>query len=266
MEQMKNDCNRQTAQRLAEHGKMTSNGQKIQSKLCAVEQIVYDFTLDRGREHPGAFLADWAGYIHTDGYAAYHSLPNAIVVLGCWVHMRRYFYEAYVQIPESARVGSAAEKGLAYCNALFEVERGIERSTVDERLTKRLKGPKPIVDAFFAWIDTMRVLPQSLMGKAEAYARSHRVYLRRFLLDGGTEFSNNRAERSFRTLVISRKNYLFSNCEHGMQVNAIYNTLLQTARENGLQPFEYLSRVFRDAPNGVPLECLLPRPAGRGGI
>jgi hypothetical protein len=112
----------------------------------------------------------------------------------------------------------------------------------------------------------MRVLPQSLMGKAAAYARSQRVYLRRFLLDGGTELSNNRAERSFMTLVIGRKNYLFSNCEHGAQVNAIYNTPLQTAKENGLQPFEYPCRVFRDAPNGVPLESLLPCPDGRGGI
>jgi transposase len=112
--------------------------------------IVYEFTLDRGREHPAAFLANWVVYVHTDGYATYHSLPNAIVVLGCWAHMHRYFYEAYVQIPESARAGSAAEKGLAYCNALFEVERGIERATVDERLVERLKSSKPIVGAFFA--------------------------------------------------------------------------------------------------------------------
>ncbi len=83
-------------------------------------------------------------------------------------------------------------------------------------------------------------------------------YLKAYLLDGRLEISNNRAENSIRPFVMGRKNWLFSNTPNGARASAVYYSLIISARENGLVPFEYLTKVFTEAPNGADLESLLP--------
>lgn len=56
--------------------------------------VLYEYQPGRGAKHPTAFLEGFRGYLHTDGYAGYHSLPEEIVVVGCWAHARRKFDEA----------------------------------------------------------------------------------------------------------------------------------------------------------------------------
>jgi transposase len=52
---------------------------------------VYDYKMTREQEHPKSFLKDFKGFLHTDGYQAYHSLPPGIIIVGCWAHARRKF-------------------------------------------------------------------------------------------------------------------------------------------------------------------------------
>ena len=49
--------------------------------------------------------------------------------------------------------------------------------------------------------------------------------------------------------VIGRKNWLFANTPNGARASAIYYSLIMSARENGLNPFEYLTWIFKNAPN-----------------
>ena len=74
-----------------------------------------------------------------------------------------------------------------------------------ERYKERLEQVKPILDAMFAWANTRVAAPKSALGKALTYQWP---YLTGFLKDGRLEFSNNRAERSIKPFVISRKNFL----------------------------------------------------------
>ena len=69
------------------------------------------------------------------------------------------------------------------------------------------------------------------------------------MLDGRLEISNNRAERSIKPFVIGRKNWIFCNTPSGARSSAVYYSLVETAKENGLNPFEYLSWIFTQAPN-----------------
>ncbi|MFR3529222.1 MAG: IS66 family transposase [Lachnospiraceae bacterium] len=69
-----------------------------------------------------------------------------------------------------------------------------------------------------------------------------------FLEDGRLEISNNRTERSMKPFVMGRKNWLFANTEGGAQSSAIVYSLIETARENGLDPYCYLTWVLTDAP------------------
>ena len=66
-------------------------------------------------------------------------------------------------------------------------------------------------------------------------------YLTNYLKDGRLEISNNRAERSIKPFVIDRKNFLFANTAKGAAGSAIMFSLIQTAMENGLDPYKYLT-------------------------
>jgi hypothetical protein len=153
---------------------------------------IYDYKTTREQEHPKAFLKDFKGFLHTDGYQVYHNLPPDIIVVGCFAHVRRKFEDLLKKTPKAKRKGSNAEKGVAYINALFKLERETADLSSEERLKKRLEKSKPISDAFFAWAKSLGALPKTPLGEAVHYALSQRPYLENIYLDGRTEISNNR--------------------------------------------------------------------------
>lgn len=64
--------------------------------------VLYEYQPDRKAEHPKEFL-NFSGYLHTDGYKGYHTLPENIRGVGCWAHASRYFDEALKVLPAAQR-------------------------------------------------------------------------------------------------------------------------------------------------------------------
>jgi len=209
--------------------------------------VLYEYQPGRGAKHPKEFLAGYKGYLHTDGYAGYHDLGESITVVGCWAHMRRKFDEAVKSLPKGKTKGSSASQGLTYCNLLFGIEQEIAELTPEERYEQRLKQAKPVLDAMFAWANSRTAAPKSALGKALNYLKEQWPYLTNYLKDGRLEISNNRAERSIKPFVIDRKNFLFANTPKGADGSAIMFSLIQTAIENGLDPYKYLTWLMRTA-------------------
>lgn len=202
--------------------------------------VLYEYQPGRGAKHPQEFLKGFHGYLHTDGYAGYHNLPEEIIVVGCWAHARRKFDEAVNSLPKGKAKGSSAARGLAYCNLLFEIEQGLAEKTAQERYKERLEQAKPVLDAMLAWANSRTAAPKSALGKAFTYLKEQWPYLTNYLKDGRLELSNNRAERSIKPFVIDRKNFLFANTPKGASGSAVMFSLIQTAIENGLDPYRYL--------------------------
>jgi transposase len=223
--------------------------------------VLYEYQPGRHAKYPEAFLKNFTGYLHTDGYDAYHKLPENIVVVGCLAHLRRKFDEALKILTEKDRESSGAFIGKRYCDNLFALERDFATLSAENRFLERQKRSKPLMDEFFAWVEALNCTPQSGLGKAAAYALSQRKYLERFFLDGRLEISNNRAERSIKPFVISRKNFLFANTPRGAKASAIMYSIIETTKENGLNLFEYLTCVFKTAPNLAAADLLLPHRA-----
>ena len=73
------------------------------------------------------------------------------------------------------------------------------------------------------------------------YVLNQKKELMAFLKDGRLEVSNNRAERAIKTVVIGRKNYLFSTSLSGAEANAIIYSVIETAKEHGLNVYKYLT-------------------------
>ena len=209
--------------------------------------VLYEYQSGRGAKHPKEFLTGYTGYLHTDGYAGYHDLGQDIIVVGCWAHARRKFDEAVKSLPKGKIKGSSASQGLTYCNLLFGIEQEIADKTAEERYDERLKQAKPVLDAMFAWANTRTAAPKSALGKALHYLKEQWPYLTNYLTDGRLEISNNRAERSIKPFVIDRKNFLFANTPKGASGSAVMFSMIQTAIENGLDPYKYLTWLLKTA-------------------
>jgi transposase len=191
------------------------------------------------------FLSGFSGYLHTDGYEGYHNLPPNITVVGCFAHSRRKWDEALKALPEKDREGTLALIGKRYCDRLFELEREFSGLPPDERFRKRLEKSKPVLDEFRAWMESLTSLGKNLLGRAVRYTLDQWRYLERYLLDGRLEISNNRAERTIRPYAIDRKNFLFANTPRGAKASAVVFSIVQTAIERGLNPYDVLVGILR---------------------
>jgi transposase len=219
--------------------------------------VLYDYQPNRKYENPKIFLEGFKGFLHSDGYEAYHNLPDDITVSGCWAHVRRKFTDLLKSLPDYNKEGSIPMRGIEFCDKLFRLEREYAKLSGENnfkaRYEARLKRSKPVMDEFFAWAKestgSIFATPRSATGKALAYALNERQYLENVLLDGRLELSNNRAERSVKPFVIGRKNWLFSNTEKGADTSAVLYSIIETSKENGIKPYEYLKFIFETAPN-----------------
>ena len=218
---------------------------------CAKQAVVlYEYQPTRKAEHAEAFLKGFSGWLHADGYQGYHKLPGNIRVVGCWAHARRKFDEALQTLPKEMQKDSPAAIGECYCSRLFKLEQAFAELTPEERYEKRLEQEKPVLDALLSWANEMqaKTAPKSALGRAIHYLLEQWPYLTRYLEDGRLELSNNRAERSIKPFVMGRKNWLFANTPGGAQASAVIYSLIETAKENKLDPYKYLLWVLQSAP------------------
>ena len=213
--------------------------------------VLYEYQPTRSSSHPKRFLGGYKGYLHTDGYAGYHKLAPDVTVVGCWAHLRRKFDEALKALPEKDRPNAAAMHGFALCNRLFALESEWTELSPEQRLNKRQNEAKSLAEEFFFWARSVNALPKSALGKAVHYAFEQQPWLMNVFLDGRLELSNNRAERSIKPFVIGRKNWLFCNSQKGARSSSVIYSMIETAKENGLKPFEYLAYIFAKLPNST---------------
>jgi transposase len=214
--------------------------------------VLYEYQPSRAGEHPRRFLEGFKGYLHVDGYAGYHDIPN-VTLCGCWAHFRRKTDEALKGLPAKQRKsgGSMSQILLDRINQLFAIERELKSKSPEDRFAARDLRIRPIVEELRKWLDDIApsILPKSLFGLAVNYGRHQWTNLVRFLEDGRVEIDNNRAERSIKPFVIGRKNWLFANTPKGANASAIIYSIVESAKENRLNPYAYLNHLFEKLPN-----------------
>lgn len=209
------------------------------------EHTVYEFTADRKKKHPEAFLAQTRGTVLSDAYSAYRSIAKAsggrIVNAFCMAHLRRLFYNALDSDEQRAMVG------MAYIRALYDVED--EGKGRDPAALKKLRQRKsrPILAKFKGWLGEQgpAVLPRSLIGKAIAYALRNWKELCCFVEDPRIRIDNNRSEQQLKPIAIGRKNWQRYQSERGGKAAAILSSLIASCRRHKKNPFEYLRDVLR---------------------
>ena len=208
--------------------------------------ILFEYQPDKTGERPKVFLekAKPGFYLQTDGCASYNSVVGAIHC-GCMAHLRRKLVEA---LPPTNKQESKAAEGLDFILKLFALEDEFKELTPENRLEERLKRSKPVLDSFFAWVDSVNPLAGSKLGTAITYARNQQKPLSAFLLDGRVSIHNNASENSIRPFVRGRNNWLFSDSVAGAEASAFCYSIVETARANGINPYKYLNYLFCELP------------------
>jgi transposase len=222
---------------------------------------IFDFTINRKRDGPQKFLADFHGYLHADAFSGYDALylpsPRAevapIIEVACNAHARRKFHEAR----DTDLVH--AHQALAYYRQLYELERAATAAGLDDtgRLQMRQDFEVPILDTFHRWLVDQRaqVLPKSPMAEAIGYALNNWTALIRYTEAGFLAIDNNVAEREMKRIAIGRKNWLFVGSDKGGQTAAVLFSFTSTCHRLGIEPWAYLKDVLTRLPT-LPAERL----------
>jgi hypothetical protein len=131
---------------------------------------------------------------------------------------------------------------------LYKIEREARdrKLNADHRLALRQAKSRPILDDLKKYLETekLNVLPKSPMGDAIDYALKNWEALLRYGQDGDLEIDNNGAERSLRSIVVGRNNWLFYGSDKGGRTGAVLNTLIATCKRLRVDPFAYLRDLF----------------------
>ena len=80
------------------------------------------------------------------------------------------------------------------------------------------------------------------------YSLNQKQALCEFLDYGDVPISNNLAEKAIRPFMVGRKNWLFCDSVKGAEASAIVYSLVETAKANRIEPYEYLLLVLTMLP------------------
>ncbi len=212
--------------------------------------ITYGYTETRARYNIEQFLEGYkGGYLQTDGYQGYNNLKN-IKRCCCWSHIRRYFLDA---VPKGKKddLAEPAVQGVKYCDKLFMHERYCREKgySHEQRKDYRLRKSKPVIDAFFSWLDHQDPVRGSRFDTAVKYAQNRKEYLYTYLEDGRCSLSNNLTENSIRPFTVGRKNWLFAATPGGAHASAIVYTMVEMAKAHDLNVCRYLTYLLKQRPH-----------------
>lgn len=208
--------------------------------------VLYDYQRSRSGSCAVDFLNGYESYLQVDGYIGYEQTQATLV--GCMAHARRKFMEAKQAQPKGK--SGKADMALNLIQQLYGIEKLIKDKTPQEKYNVRQEKTITQLTKLKTWLDksALQVPPKSKLGEAISYSLNQWHKLIRYTEDGRLNIDNNRAERAIKPFVIGRKNWLFSNTAKGANASAVLYSIIETAKANGLTPFDYLHHLLNELP------------------
>jgi len=147
--------------------------------------------------------------------------------------------------------GSKGAEGKEFINLLFKLEEEIKELTYEEKKVKRQVASRAILDAFWSWVEETATLSTTneKLTKALTYATNQKKYLETFLEDGRLPISNNLCEANIKPFATARRSWLFADTPKGATANAVMYTIVESAKANDLNVYEYLKFLLTVIPD-----------------
>lgn len=227
--------------------------------------VLFRYDPSRSGSVAQKIVGDFQGFLQTDGYIGYQALGETdnITHVGCLAHARRKFMEVL-------KAGSKNKKGTAstvvdLIGKIYHLESQAKKASFSHKAIMEMRETKvkSILDKIKNLLSNAMdsVPPKSLLGKAISYSMGQWPRIEAYLQDARLTPDNNIAENAIRPFAVGRKNWLFSGSPRGAKASAVLYSLIETAKANGLNPYEYLIHVFEQIPlvkKSSDLERLLP--------
>jgi len=247
-------CDETTIQCNKEKGKKASSKSYMWVLCSGVSEehqaTLFYYSRSRGSEHAKYLLNGYGNYLVTDAYSGYDPITMPKRAL-CWAHVRRYYKES-IPLDHNGKEfsGSKGAEGREFCNQLFKIEREIASLSTEEKLIKRQELSKPVLEVFWLWVEKTSQLTTTneKLTKALNYSKNQKKYLETFLEDADIPISNNACENKIRPFATGRRAWLFADSPKGATASAIVYSIVESAKSNNLQPYEYLKYLFESIP------------------
>ena len=214
------------------------------------EYVSVRYTEDWTQAKAEAFLGERIGWMQVDGYGGYEPVgkDRPILLVGCFMHARRYFVEAL-----EAKDLRAAEP-VELIRRMYAVERASKEANEShpQRHERRQRDLVPLLDELEKWLRKNKGIdpPNEPLGRAMTYLDNHWKILRVVEKDGALELDNGEPERRIRGPAMGRRNWLFAGSDAGAENAATILTVLETAKSFGVDPREYLKDVLTKIAGG----------------
>ena len=221
--------------------------------------VLFVYSPSRSHEVPYAFLKDYQGWLMSDDYEAYGTAVRRIHTerlergeagkidrVLCWAHARRKFHQAW-EVTKSP----VADQVVRIIGELFSLEKLRTDYSLKGFGKQRKNRGEEILDRLWTRLRTLAgETPSTLaLGRAVRYTLDNWSLLKRYLEDPILPPSNNIAENSIRPFVVGRKAWLFADTPDGAQASASMYSLVESAKANGLAPYDYLYHIMREIPS-----------------
>jgi len=232
--------------------------------------VFFHYNKSRGGSVAQELLAGFSGrYYQCDGYAGQKMAvdKHTVSVIGCMDHARRKFVEAEKALPKKKKNTTIAKCTVARSkiDALYTIERKMKELKLneDERYDYRQKHAVPKLEKLNAWLtqNESKIAKDTLTHKAIKYALNQWENLIGYCQHGQLDISNIKCENAIRPFAVGRRGWLFSDTPKGARAGAVFYTLIETAKENGLDPYSYIQHLCRhiaSAETAEDVEALLP--------
>lgn len=247
MDETRIQCNKEPGKKASSESFMWV----IQSAKCEpIKATFFYYSRSRSGEVAKKLLTGFNGYLITDAYSGYEKVEKIKRCL-CFSHLRRYFIESIPLDSKGKKLtGSKGAQGQSYIDLLFEFEKKIKDLPFEEKKAQRQVGAKSILDAFWSWVEETSKLTTTneKLTKALNYATNHKEDFMTFLEDGRIEISNNLCESHIRPFAVARKSWLFADTPNGATANAVLYTLVESAKQNDLNVYQYLDYLLTKMP------------------
>jgi transposase len=220
--------------------------------------VVFDYQPSRAGQHAKNFLSAWRGHLMVDDFGGYKALfADGVTELGCLAHARRKFFDL-----NAAQSNPIAQEALTRIAALYAIEAQGREMDIVARTQLRQEQAQPLLQSLHDWLIRTRMTVAHGGGTARAidYSLKRWAALRRYATDGRLPIDNNPVENAIRPIAIGKKNWLFVGSERAGKRAAAIQSLLATAKLNGLDPAAWLRDTLEKLPTCLnsQIDSLLP--------